>query len=141
LCTFRGIDTLSAMTLVCEIGDIRRFAHPRQLTSYVGLDVAEYSSGGKQRKKGITKTGNWHIRTTLTESCQIAYRSPILSKRLKQSRAEQPPQIVDVATRCMHRLHKKGTRMLYAGKHKNKIKTACAREMLCFIWEAMRLAA
>jgi len=141
LCAFRGIDTLSAMTLVSEIGDIRRFAHPRQLTSYVGLDVAEYSSGGKQRKKGITKTGNWHIRTTLTEACQIAYRSPILSTRLKQSRANQPPEIVDVASRCMHRLHKKGTRMLYAGKHKNKIKTACAREMLGFIWEAMRLAA
>jgi len=141
LCAFRGIDTLSAMTIISEIGDIRRFAHPRQLTSYVGLDVAEYSSGGKQRKKGITKTGNWHIRTTLTEACQIAYRSPILSARLKQSRANQPTEIVDVATRCMHRLHKKGTRMLYAGKHKNKIKTACAREMLGFIWEAMRLAA
>jgi len=42
--TFRGIDTLSAMTIIAEIGDIRRFAHPRQLTSYVGLDVSEYSS-------------------------------------------------------------------------------------------------
>jgi transposase len=141
LCTFRGIDTLSAMTVVSELGDIRRFAHPRPLASYVGLDVAEYSSGGKEHKGGITKTGNRYIRTILIESCQMATRRPILSKRIKQSRAGQPQDIVDVADRCMHRLHKKATRMLYAGKHKNKIKTACAREMLGFIWEAMRLAA
>jgi len=139
--TFRGIDTLSAMTIITELGDIRRFAHPRQLTSYVGLDVAEYSSGGKERKKGITRTGNKHIRTILTESCQMASRPPILSKRIKQSRAGQPQAVIDIADRCMNRLHKKATRMLYAGKHRNKIKTACAREMLGFIWETMKLAA
>ena len=139
--TFRGIDTLSAMTIISEIGDIRRFAHPRQLTSYAGLDVAEYSSGGKERKKGITKTGNKHIRTIVTESCQAASKPPILSKRLKQSRAGQHQDITAIADRCMNRLHKKATRMLYAGKHKNKIKTACAREMLGFIWEALKLVA
>lgn len=141
LTCFRGIDTLSAMTIISELGDIRRFDHPRPLTSYVGLDIAEYSSGGKEHKKGITKTGNKHVRTILIESCQLAGRPPILSKRIKQSRAEQPREIVDIADRCMHRLHKKSTRMLYAGKHKNKIKTACAREMLGFIWEAMKAAA
>jgi transposase len=138
LSTFRGIDTLSAMTVIAELGDIRRFAHPRQLTSYVGLDVAEYSSGGKEHKKGITKTGNTHVRTILTESCQTASRPPILSKRIRQSRAGQPSAVIDIADRCMNRLHKKAVRMLYAGKHKNKIKTACAREMLGFIWEALR---
>jgi len=141
LSTFRGIDTLSAMTIIVELGDIRRFAHPRQLVSYVGLDVAEYSSGGKEHKKGITKTGNRHVRTLLTESCQTASKRPLLSKRIKRSRSGQPQAIIDVADRCMHRLHKKAVRMLYAGKHKNKIKTACAREMLGFIWEALKLAA
>jgi transposase len=76
--SFRGIDTLSAMTIISELGDIRRFAHPKRLTSYVGLDVAEYSSGGKEHKKGITKTGNKHIRTILIESCQTATKPPIL---------------------------------------------------------------
>ena len=141
LSVFRGIDTLSAMTLIAEFGDIRRFAHPRQLTSYVGLDVAEYSSGGKEHKKGITKTGNAHIRTVLTECCQMASRPPILSKRIRQARAGQPSEAIVIADRCMNRLHKKAVRMLYAGKHKNKIKTACAREMLGFIWEALRLVA
>lgn len=141
LSSFRGLDTLSAMTVITEIGDIRRFGHPRQLTSYAGLDVAEYSSGGKERKRGITKTGNKHIRTILTESCQMASNPPILSKRLKQQRAGQEQAVVDIADRCMGRLYKKATRMLYAGKHKNKIKTACAREMLGFIWETLKLVA
>jgi transposase len=48
------------MTIISELGDNRRFAHPKQLTSYVGLDVAEYSSGGKEHKKGITKTRVGH---------------------------------------------------------------------------------
>ncbi len=141
LVSFRGISTITAMILISELGDIRRFPHPRQLTAYCGLDIAEYSSGGKQNKKGITKTGNKHIRTILTESCQLALNPPILSKRLKKLREGQPQEVVDIADRCMSRLHKKSTRMLYAGKHKNKIKTAAAREMLGFIWEVMNLVA
>jgi len=42
---YRGIDTLTAMTIAVEIGDPNRFPHPRALTSYAGMDVAEYSSG------------------------------------------------------------------------------------------------
>jgi transposase len=91
------------MTIVCELGDIRRFEHPPQLTSYVGLDVAEYSPGGKERKMGITKTGNKHVRTILTELCQLASSPPILSKRIKLSRKDQPQAIVDIADRCMNR--------------------------------------
>ncbi len=58
------------MTLITEIGNIRRFKHPNKLTSYCGLDVAEYSSGGKEKKFGITKMGNRQIRTAAIESCQ-----------------------------------------------------------------------
>ncbi len=49
LVSFRGISTITAMTLISELGDIRRFPHPKQLTAYCGLDIAEYSSGGKQK--------------------------------------------------------------------------------------------
>jgi transposase len=55
----------------------------RRLTYHTRLDVAEYSSGGKEYKKGITKTGNKHIRTILTGSCQTATKPPILGKRIK----------------------------------------------------------
>jgi hypothetical protein len=38
-------------------------------------------------------------------------------------------------------LSKKGNRLLLAGKHPNKVKVACAREMVGFVWESLRLAA
>jgi transposase len=41
----RGIDTLSAVGLVAEIGDFSAFSHPKQLASYLGLVPSEHSSG------------------------------------------------------------------------------------------------
>lgn len=138
---FRGVDTLTAMTLITEIGDVKRFKHPKRLTSYAGLDVIEYSSGGKENKFGITKMGNKRIRTAAIESCQRVDKGNILSKRLKAHHLNQDIKIVDVADRCMKRLKKKSNRLLESGKHRNKVKAACAREFLSFIWEALHMAA
>jgi transposase len=138
---FRGIDTLSSMILVTELGDINRFPHPEKVSSYAGLDIMEYSSGGKERRFGITKQGNEHIRKTVVESCQFAFKPPRVSRQLKDRRIGVDPELIAVADRCMHRLHKKATRLLYKGKPKNKVKVACAREMLCFIWEALKTVA
>jgi len=46
----RGIDEVAAIGLVAEIGDIGRFAHPRQLMGYLGLVPSEASSGDRVRK-------------------------------------------------------------------------------------------
>lgn len=135
---FRGLSTLSSMTIVTEIGDINRFAHPRSLTSYVGLDVVEYSSGGKERKYGISKMGNRRIRTTVVEACQLALRTPKINRSLRSRRKDVNENVVLIADRCMERLHKKGSRLLAKGKHRNKVKVACSREMLGFLWEALR---
>lgn len=134
---FRGISTLTAMTLITEIGDVRRFKHPKQLTSYCGLDVSEYSSGGKEKKFGITKMGNWRIRTSIIESCQRLDRVKPLSKRLKAHRVGQDLKVIDIADRCTKRLQKKSNNLLDSGKHRNKVKVACAREYLGFVWEVL----
>lgn len=141
LCCYRGIDTLTAMTFVTELGDINRFRHPRQTTSYVGFDLQEDSSGGKEKRFRITKMGNRHLRTAAIETAQTAFSPPRLSKRLKQQRKGIDDKYADIADRCMRRLHKKSTRLLYGGKAKNKIKVACARELLCFVWESLKAAA
>jgi len=138
LIKFEGISVLTAMTIILEVVDIKRFAHPKQLTSYVGLDITEYSSGGKERKYSITKAGNKHIRAVLLEGLQIFHSGQTLSKRLKQARKERDGEgIVKIAEKCSERLRKKRTKMMIAGKHYNKIKVACARELLCFVWEAL----
>lgn len=137
---FKGLETLSSMTLICELGDINRFNHPSKLTSYVGMDISEYSSGGKEKKFGITKQGNKYIRTTVIESCQFVFYPAIISKKLKERRKDADEKYIDIADRCLKRLKKKSTKMIYKGKPKNKIKVACAREMLCFIWEVLKVA-
>ncbi len=53
----RGVELTGAVMLMAELGDITRFANPRQLMSYLGLTPSEYSSGERRRQGGITKAG------------------------------------------------------------------------------------
>lgn len=138
LCCFRGLGKLSALSLVAELGDIRRFSNPSKLTSYAGMDVREYSSGGKEKKFGITTMGNKRIRTIAVEACQLL-RTVQICRRLREARKGQDEKIVAIAEKCMKRLKKKAYHLMGRNKHSNKIKVACAREFLAFIWEALLL--
>jgi len=75
LCCFRGIQTLTAMTILCEVGDIRRFDSPRRLAAYLGLVPSERSSGDIQRRGPITKAGNSHARRLLVEAAWAVFRA------------------------------------------------------------------
>ncbi len=141
LCSFKGISTTTAMTHLTEILDIKRFKHPKQLVAFCGLDIREYSSGGKQQQYGISKMGNKRIRTALVEACQMFWRSKTPSKRKQKSRSGADPKIISIADRCQERLYKKGHHLLAREKQRNKVKVACAREMIGFIWEALNEAA
>ena len=125
------------MIFLTEIGDARRFSHPRKLSSYAGFSVREHSSGGKEKKFGITKMGNRHIRTAVVEACQRVGMRCVLSKRLKAARQGQPAHVVEIADRCMRRLRKRYLHLVYRNKPVNKVKVACGREMLGFVWEMM----
>ncbi len=139
---FRGIAKTFALQFITEIGDIKRFNHPRQLTSYAGMDIIEYSSGGKYNRFSITKTGNAFIRTAAVEACQRTDKTPKETKHLKRRREElgSTKAHIEIADRCMRRLYKRSIRLTSRGKHTNKVKVACARELLGFVWEALRAA-
>ena len=140
LICYRGINILSAMVIVMEIGDIKRFSHPKKLSSFAGLDIREYSSGGVDRKYSITKMGNKRLRWILTEVAQNYNRVPIIGKDLRTRRLAIEPKYTEIADRCMYRIHKRGKHLWHKGKPVNKVKTACAREILGFIWESLNLA-
>ena len=72
---FRGIDDLTALTIAVELGDATRFPAARQVMGFTGLVPSEYSSGATQKRGGITKTGNAHLRRVLVEAAWH-YRSP-----------------------------------------------------------------
>ena len=75
LACYKGIKNTFALTMITEIGDIKRFPHPRKLVSWIGMDIREYSSGGKHNRFGITKHGNRYIRTAFVEANQRGYRT------------------------------------------------------------------
>lgn len=140
LACIKGIDTLSAMTLLTEIGDIKRFPHPKNLVSYCGMDIAEYTSGSKEKKFGITKMGNRKIRTVMVEACQSITLGTTVGKLLKNRRKGVPIELVKIAERCQIRLWRKKYQMGIGSKPSNKIKVACARELTGFVWEMLMTA-
>ena len=141
LCCYRGVDVLTAMTFITELGDIHRFKHPRQLCSYAGMDLQEYSSGGHEHRYRMSKMGNVQLRTGAIESCQGARQLPRISKSLKARRKGVDSKYVEIADRCMKRLYQKSKHLLAREKMANKVKVACARELLCFVWESLKAAA
>jgi len=132
---FKGIDYIIALSLLCEIGDFKRFASAKAFMSYLGFVPSENSSGGKRKQGGITKAGNGHLRKLLVESAWHYTRNTRAGKRLERRRQGSPASIIEVADRALHRLHRKYTRLvLFNGKHKNVAVTAVARELAGFIW-------
>jgi transposase len=99
-----GVNLLTAVTIVAEIGDLTRFATAPQLMAYLGLVPSERSSGARVRRGGITKTGNSHVRRVLIEAAW-AYRHAARKTAPLQRRAERTPQAVqDIAWAAQKRL-------------------------------------
>ena len=65
--SLRGVDRVTAVSLLAEVGDLRRFPTAGAFMSYLGLTPSEHSSGGRRRTGGITKTGNSTLRRLLVE--------------------------------------------------------------------------
>jgi transposase len=134
---FHGIDTTTAMTLVTELHDFRRFHRPRQLMAYLGLVPSEQSSGDRTRRGGITKTGNGHARRVLIESAWHYRHPPRGSATLRKRRANQPVRVIALADRAHQRLSRRYRRLTARGKPHNKVVVAVARELVGFLWATL----
>jgi transposase len=134
--SFRGINTLAAMTLATEIGDWRRFERPSQLMAYLGLVPSEHSSGDRQRKGPITKAGNSRCRHVLVQAAWKYRHRPAVGVDLKKRQLGQPPELIAHAWKAQHRLYKLYHRI--AAKKSNQIAAvAAARELVGFLWAVM----
>ncbi len=141
LMTLRGLDLVSATTVVAELGDLKRFVHPRALMGYLGLVPSEYSTGSKRRQGAITKTGNGHVRRVLIEAAWN-YRYPARISRPLQVRQENQPTVIRaIAWRAQLRLAHRYRSLTARGLQHNKTCVAIARELAGFIWDIGRHAA
>ncbi len=132
----RGVDTLTAVGLVAEIGDITAFKHPKQLASFLGLVPSERSSGTKRRQGAITKAGSAHARRLLVEAAWQYRRPPRVSEPLRRRQAGQPTGAIDAAWRAQIRLHRRWAHLdTVRAKKRTTVVVAVARELACFVWE------
>lgn len=134
---FRGIETLTAMTLVAELHDFRRFVTPRALMAYLGLVPTERSSGGQTARGGITKTGNGLVRRLLTEAAWHYQHRPGVGAALGRRRVGQPARVIAIADKAQLRLCRRFRRLTAEHKPAPKVAIAIARELAGFLWAAL----
>src|SRR6202165_133210 len=130
----RGIALVSAVTIVAEVGELSRFATPRQLMGYSGAVASEDSTGTRVRRGAITKTGNAHLRRVVIEAAWAYRYRPAVGATLRKRQASASEEVKAIAWKAQHRLHARYRHWTGRGKCKQETVTAVGRELLGFIW-------
>jgi transposase len=130
----RGVDTLTAVGLISEIGDFTRFATAPAFMSFVGLVPSEHSSGERRQRSSITRAGNGHARRLLVEAAWNQRRRPATSADIQRRRRDHDPDLISRAQRAELRLHNRWIRMRRRNKPETVIAVAVARELAGFVW-------
>ena len=136
---FLGIRTHTALSLIVETGDFKRFAKGNTYAAFLGLAPGEHSSSTSINRLGISKTGNAHLRCLLIEAAKSICKGAIghKSKELRSRQNGQSAEVIAYADKANTRLRSKYYRMIRHGKKKNVSVAAVARELACFIWGMM----
>jgi transposase len=135
---FRGIDTLTAMLILAELHDFRRFTSAPALMAYLGLVPGEDSSGEKHRRGRITRTGNSLVRRLLVETAWHYQHRPGIGVALTRRRKGQPGRVIAIADKAQQRLCRRFRKLAAEHKPPPKIAVAIARELAGFLWAALQ---
>jgi transposase len=135
----RGVQFMTAVTMVAEAGDLRRFDHPRQLMAFLGLVPSERSTGETRHQGGITKTGNSSARKVLVEAAWTYRHSAGLGVDHQRRQKDLPEPVRDIAWKAQTRLCARFRRLLAKGKRNTVVVVAIAREIAAFLWAIARL--
>lgn len=130
----RGIARVTAVTIAAEVGELSRFAKPRQLMGYSGAVASEDSSGQRTRRGGITKAGNAHLRRVIVEAAWAYRYRPAVGAALRKRQASASAEVQEIAWKAQHRLHGRYRALTARGKCTQQVVTAIGRELLGFIW-------
>jgi transposase len=131
---FKGIKTLTAATIVAEIGDLRRFPTAGKFASFLGLTPSEHSSGDTRNRGAITKAGNRRLRRMLVESAWAYWRSPHVSRELEARSKGVTGEVREAAWNTQRRLHRRLFALQKRHVSAKKALVAVTRELACAIW-------
>ncbi len=110
--TIPGIGAYSAMVILAEVGDVRRFANKRAVASYAGLVPRVRESAGKRSYGGITRAGSETLRWIMLQVAQVAaMHAPAAARYYQRLKRTKRPQVA---------------------------KVALARKLLCVAWALLR---
>ena len=130
----RGVQQLTAVTIVAEVGPLSRFSRPKQAMSYSGMVSSEDSTGSRVRRYGITKAGNAHFRRVVGEAAWAYQYRPAMSPTLKRRQQGLSEPVKEIAWKAQHRLCARYRHLLGKGKVKQQVTTAVGRELVGFMW-------
>jgi len=130
----RGIASVTAVTIAVAVGELSRFARPRQLMGYSGAVASEDSSGQRTRRGGSTKAGNAHLRRVIVEAAWAYRYRPAIGPALRKRQATLSAEVKGIAWKAPPRLHGRYRALTARGKCKQPVVTAVGRELLGFIW-------
>ena len=86
--TIPGIDTVLASLITGEIGDANRFATPKQLIAYAGMDASKHQSGDADPNGHMSKRGTPYLRYGLMQAAECARRcDPYFGDHYERARA------------------------------------------------------
>lgn len=130
----RGVAAITAIGLVAEIGDLKRFEHPRKLMGYLGLVPSEHSSGERTSRGSITKTGNGHARRLLIEAAWNYRFKARVGKEINARQEGLSEAVRTMAWKGQLRLTERYAALQKRGVQANKVCVAVARELAGFVW-------
>jgi transposase len=134
----RGVDPVTAATLVAEVEGSRRFPAAPGLMSFVGLVPSGHPGGGSRRQGRITRTGHGQVRRALVEAARHDRREPRMSAAIRERDEEVSAGVRAIAGKARRRLHKRMCRLTAAGEPTTRAVTAVARELVGFVWAIAR---
>jgi transposase len=134
----RGVGLIGAVTIMAELGDLRRFDSPRQLMGYLGLVPGERSTGNSVHRLGITKAGNGRVRRTLIEGAWTYRHLPRTGRAKLLLHERVSPAVRDIAIKAQARLCARYRALSGKGKKLTVTVTALARELAGFVWAVGR---
>lgn len=135
----RGVRALTAVTVLAEVGDLRRFTSAGAFMAATGMVSSENSTGNKQRRGSITKTGNAHLRRVLIEAAWQYWRPARGRQAAMKRRRGQSAAVLAIVRRAETRLYGRFHRLVNRGKLPEVAAVAVARELAGFMWALEQL--
>jgi transposase len=77
--------------------------------------ASENSSGERQRRGGITKTGNAHLRRVVVEAAWAYRHRPAIGFTLRKRQENLSEEVKEMAWKAQHRLHARYGKLMAKG--------------------------